>query len=141
MTTVTEHLRARLLAPVEIADRACAGVAESADPWTRVGRRAYELDGALALKGEPDAPPVLSSFDPDAPGEALYDLSADVDQYTLLRRIIDDARKVKLGQPWTGLPTKLMARAFARDQRDAAAEVTATSAARHSYGRVSRSGK
>ncbi|MFA6270697.1 MAG: hypothetical protein WC657_05850 [Candidatus Paceibacterota bacterium] len=125
--TALELIRERIEAPLALADRAYAGQADPADPWTRVGRHMYELDEPLAWKAEPGHGGaegynrIITSFDPDAPiQERSRDLSADVDQYTVLRRAIDAARQLKLGQAWTGIPSKLAAKAIARDCRDSA---------------------
>ena len=148
--TILELIRGRIEAPLDVYDRAYTGRTDPADPWTRVGMHAYELDEPLAWKAEPERSPVLSSFDPDVPGrEPVWD-PASSNQYALVDYLAETAMRLRPGTDWTGYPSTVEARAKARRLRDGAARMTMTAdsieanavlAQRRGYGRVSRRGK
>ena len=146
--TVLELIRERIEAPLALADRAYAGQADPADPWTRVGRHAYELDEPLAWKAEPEPAPVLSSFDPDAPGrEPTWD-PASSNQYALLDTFVEVGTLLHGGNDWSGY-TRSQLNAYAQKLRrihtttgTLEAELSAYAAMPHTgrrqYGKVSR---
>lgn len=151
MQTVTDHdiIRAHLLRDVEAFDRAYAGRAEPADPWTRVGRHAYELDEPLALKSEPERAARMPNYDPEAPDcdhEEDRD-PATLTQYARVDSLIAMAEGLNVFEDWTGYPSEVHARDKARRLRRAAERMTgaagsieaqAAAARRRQYGKVRR---